>query len=113
RDPHGAARLVKVRFGRPADAACNPSVQFAIALRAGQRGGDAPRAACRCVVALGPTMTAELLPGIELETAPNPTASVVWLHGLGADGNDFVPIVPELRLPSGMATRFVFPHAPV
>ena len=58
-------------------------------------------------------MTIDLLPGIELETAPGPTASVIWLHGLGADGNDFVPIVPELRLPSGMATRFVFPHAPV
>jgi phospholipase/carboxylesterase len=58
-------------------------------------------------------MSAELLPGIELETAPNPTASVIWLHGLGADGNDFVPIVAELALPSGMPTRFVFPHAPL
>jgi phospholipase/carboxylesterase len=57
-------------------------------------------------------MSAELLPGIELETAPNPTASVIWLHGLGADGNDFVPIVAELGLPPGMPTRFVFPHAP-
>lgn len=58
-------------------------------------------------------MTAELLPCIEIETAPNPTASVIWLHGLGADGNDFVPIVPELALPDGMPTRFVFPHAPM
>jgi phospholipase/carboxylesterase len=58
-------------------------------------------------------MSAELLPGIELETAPNPTASVIWLHGLGADGNDFVPIVAELALPPGMPTRFVFPHAPL
>src|SRR5271166_1845287 len=57
-------------------------------------------------------MSAELLPGIELETAPNPTASVIWLHGLGADGSDFVPIVAELGLPPGMPTRFVFPHAP-
>ncbi len=58
-------------------------------------------------------MTTDLLPGIEIETAPGPTASIIWLHGLGADGNDFVPIVPELRLPAGMPTRFVFPHAPV
>jgi phospholipase/carboxylesterase len=53
------------------------------------------------------------LPSIELETAPNPTASVIWLHGLGADGNDFVPIVPELRLPESLRVRFVFPDAPV
>ena len=58
-------------------------------------------------------MPAEVLPSIELETAPNPTASVIWLHGLGADGNDFVPIVPELRLPERLRVRFVFPHAPV
>ena len=58
-------------------------------------------------------MPADLLPCIELETAPHPTASVIWLHGLGADGNDFVPIVPELKLPQALAVRFVFPHAPV
>jgi phospholipase/carboxylesterase len=58
-------------------------------------------------------MTAEPFPGVELETAPSPTASVIWLHGLGADGNDFVPIVPELRLPGSLPTRFVFPHAPM
>ena len=58
-------------------------------------------------------MSAELLPCIEIETAPNPGASVIWLHGLGADGNDFVPIVPELRLPASLPLRFVFPHAPV
>jgi len=39
-------------------------------------------------------------------------AAVIWLHGLGADGNDFAPIVPELRLPADMAVRFIFPHAP-
>ncbi len=54
-----------------------------------------------------------LLDCIEIETSPNPTHSVVWLHGLGADGNDFAPIVPELRLPASRAVRFVFPHAPV
>jgi phospholipase/carboxylesterase len=53
----------------------------------------------------------ELLECIEIETAPAPTAAVIWLHGLGADGNDFVPIVPEIDL-SDMAIRFVFPHAP-
>ncbi len=40
-------------------------------------------------------------------------AAVIWLHGLGADGDHFVPIVPELKLPEGCAPRFVFPHAPV
>jgi len=54
----------------------------------------------------------ELLDAIEIETGKNPTASVIWLHGLGADGNDFAPIVSELRLPKA-AIRFVFPHAPV
>src|SRR6266403_5028249 len=58
-------------------------------------------------------MPADLLTSIEIETAPNPTASVIWLHGLGADGNDFVPVVPELKLPATLALRFAFPHAPV
>jgi phospholipase/carboxylesterase len=49
---------------------------------------------------------------IEIETSPNPTASVIWLHGLGADGNDFVPIVRELDLHGMPGIRFVFPHAP-
>lgn len=53
-----------------------------------------------------------MLPCIELETAPNPTAAVIWLHGLGADGNDFVPIVPELDLQGCPGIRFVFPSAP-
>jgi len=55
---------------------------------------------------------AELLPAIEMETGENPDASVIWLHGLGADGNDFAPIVPELLLPEALAIRFIFPHAP-
>jgi phospholipase/carboxylesterase len=50
---------------------------------------------------------------VVLAPATPATASVIWLHGLGADGNDFVPIVPELRLPPGLALRFVFPHAPM
>ena len=56
-------------------------------------------------------MTA-LLETIELETTPNPTAAVIWMHGLGADGNDFVPIVNELDLSDAPGIRFVFPHAP-
>jgi phospholipase/carboxylesterase len=50
---------------------------------------------------------------IEIATGPEPAAAVVWLHGLGADGNDFVPIVKELRLPSRLQVRFIFPHAPM
>jgi len=54
-----------------------------------------------------------VLPTIELETGRPATASVVWLHGLGADGHDFAPIVPELVRHDWPALRFVFPHAPV
>ena len=54
----------------------------------------------------------QLLETIQIETAPNPTASVIWMHGLGADGNDFVPIVRELNLTGCPAIRFIFPHAP-
>lgn len=50
---------------------------------------------------------------VVLAPAGEPAASVIWLHGLGADGHDFVPIVPELRLPAEPAVRFVFPHAPL
>lgn len=47
------------------------------------------------------------------ETGPNPVVSILWLHGLGADGHDFAPIVPQLVDPAWPAVRFVFPHAPV
>ncbi len=53
----------------------------------------------------------QLLENIEIETAPNPSIAIVWLHGLGADGNDFVPIVRELDLSGLPGIRFVFPHA--
>ncbi|MEI8402353.1 MAG: carboxylesterase [Alcaligenaceae bacterium] len=55
----------------------------------------------------------QLLECVEHETGSTPTHSVIWLHGLGADGHDFAPIVPELRLPAAKAVRFVFPHATV
>ena len=55
----------------------------------------------------------ELLDTIEIETGKNPTFAVIWMHGLGADGNDFVPIVNELELDGTPAIRFVFPHAPM
>ena len=54
-----------------------------------------------------------LLECVERETGPSPAWSIVWLHGLGADGNDFAPIVPELLRRDWPALRFVFPHAPV
>jgi len=50
---------------------------------------------------------------IIIETNNAPQFSVIWLHGLGADGNDFVPIIDELRIPEEIAVRFVFPHAPI
>jgi phospholipase/carboxylesterase len=55
----------------------------------------------------------ELLERIEIEPKIQATAAVIWMHGLGADGHDFEPIVPELNLPSSLAIRFIFPHAPV
>jgi phospholipase/carboxylesterase len=53
----------------------------------------------------------QLLEHIEIQTAPDPQASIIWMHGLGADGNDFVPLVQELEYSGLPAIRFVFPHA--
>ncbi|MCB1873502.1 MAG: dienelactone hydrolase family protein [Gammaproteobacteria bacterium] len=53
-----------------------------------------------------------LLPHIEIDPKSPADASIIWLHGLGADGHDFEPIVPELGLPTDAAVRFIFPHAP-
>ena len=50
---------------------------------------------------------------VQLDPVAPANAAVIWLHGLGADGKDFVPLVPELRLPASISARFVFPHAPV
>ncbi len=55
----------------------------------------------------------DLLPHIEIEPDQPATAAVIWLHGLGADGHDFEPIVEELNLPDNVAIRFIFPHAPI
>lgn len=52
------------------------------------------------------------LPCVEIEPKESANSSVIWLHGLGADGNDFAPLVPQLHLPESCHTRFVFPHAP-
>jgi len=53
------------------------------------------------------------LDSIIIETQEHPDAAVIWLHGLGADGNDFVPIIEQMQLPSHLAIRFVFPNAPL
>lgn len=55
----------------------------------------------------------EILATIEQTVGANPDAAVIWMHGLGADGHDFAPIVPALALPASLSVRFVFPHAPV
>ena len=59
-----------------------------------------------------PGMADALLETLEIETAPSPERAVIWMHGLGADGHDFVDIVPALGL-RGTPVRFVFPHAPM
>jgi phospholipase/carboxylesterase len=56
---------------------------------------------------------ADLLETVEVETGAAPRAAILWLHGLGADGHDFEPIVPELNLPPTLPVRIVFPHAPM
>jgi phospholipase/carboxylesterase len=58
-------------------------------------------------------MADDLLDALEVETAPSPSAAVIWMHGLGADGYDFVDVPPMLRLPDRRGIRFVFPHAPM
>jgi len=58
-------------------------------------------------------MTEPLLDCLEIETAPNPTHAVIWMHGLGADNQDFAPLATELGLTNSPAVRFVFPNAPV
>ena len=57
--------------------------------------------------------TGPTLETVEISTGPAPTVAVIWLHGLGADGHDFEPVVPHLLWPGAPAIRFVFPHAPV
>lgn len=56
-------------------------------------------------------MDAEPLETLEIESGPDPRASIIWMHGLGADGNDFAPLAAEIELP--VAVRYVFPHAPM
>lgn len=58
-------------------------------------------------------MPTPLLPAIELTTGHDPHGTVIWMHGLGADGSDFVPVVKELGLPEEKPLRFIFPHAPM
>lgn len=92
-----------------------PATYFDIPLRASAAAGHGklsaplvpPRAA---MSSISPAPVPET---VEHETAPNPRWAVIWLHGLGADGHDFLPIVPELLRPGWPALRFVFPHAPV
>jgi phospholipase/carboxylesterase len=55
--------------------------------------------------------TLESATGVVVEPGTPANAAILWLHGLGADGHDFLPIVPELRLPRTVSARFVFPHA--
>ena len=58
-------------------------------------------------------MASELLECVEVNPGKGPVATILWLHGLGADGHDFEPIVPELGMPETMPIRYVFPHAPM
>ena len=58
-------------------------------------------------------MSPESLESIDIQTGDNPRHTVIWLHGLGADGHDFLGLVPELGIPDDKPVRFVFPHAPM
>lgn len=57
--------------------------------------------------------SSKLLPCVTVKPTSEHKAAVIWLHGLGADGHDFEPIVPELKLPTELGVKFIFPHAPV
>jgi phospholipase/carboxylesterase len=57
-------------------------------------------------------MLSSPLPLVEVNPSSKPVAVVIWLHGLGADGHDFEPVVPALQLPEALPVRFIFPHAP-
>lgn len=57
--------------------------------------------------------TINLLPSVEINPTQEADKCIIWLHGLGADGNDFAPIVPELNIPARLKIRFIFPHAPI
>lgn len=69
--------------------------------------------ALHCAVSRGWVLELTNSDVVEVVTGDNPIGSVIWLHGLGADGHDFEPIVPELQIPATMPLRFLFPHAPV
>ncbi len=58
-------------------------------------------------------MTAQTLESVIINSGENPNHTIIWLHGLGADGHDFEPVVPELKLPTSLPVKFIFPHAPV
>lgn len=58
------------------------------------------------------TATVLALPAIQLDTQANPDSAIIWLHGLGANGHDFEPVVEQLNLPASTRARFIFPHAP-
>ena len=68
-------------------------------------GGASKRGYCTA-------LNSDLLDCIEINPSGPPAATIIWLHGLGADGHDFEAIVPELRLPESLSVRYVFPHAP-
>jgi phospholipase/carboxylesterase len=61
---------------------------------------------------IGSVEAMEKLPAEIVKTAEETEFTVIWMHGLGADGNDFVPVIPELRLPASLKVKFIFPHAP-
>lgn len=67
----------------------------------------------RHILYSAPMTTKSTLECIEITPSTPPTTSVIWLHGLGADGNDFVPIIPTLDIPAHIVPRFIFPHAPI
>ena len=75
---------------------------------------DIKRARIVRIVSLKSIDMTEILPAVEIESPSGVkvNASIIWLHGLGADGSDFAPIVPQLNLPTEFGIRFVFPHAP-
>ncbi len=96
------------RQGPPSTHAANASA----ARQSAHRTIDFDILAVSTGAATVPRMSEAVLPCVELSPSGKADSAVIWLHGLGADGHDFEPIVPQLGLPRGLAVRFVFPHAP-
>ena len=108
---HGRIVASRARRARESSNLRAPDSRSSQSHLSGRDRGPIEPLESRLAVRIPPEVHA-VLPAIEIETGPKPTATVIWLHGLGDDGNGWSQVVPSLGLPSRLAIRFLFPHAP-